>query len=222
MVAVVKWLPIAYMFPGQIKMERLRNLRSWMRIRLFTLVALLCLSTALRAQPEAPAHYQIYGGYAFLSNSMNGVPGSHQPLNGWDASLGFPSWHNLRFKIDVAGCRGTNLGAPQHPYSIAGGAQYEWRFNRETVFAEFMGGDAGINENWGAGQIRGETASIVVLMGGGLDTRLTRRIALRVSGDYQYSNFGLVGPAALGSVPYKMPGLPINFGRISSGLVWRF
>jgi hypothetical protein len=193
-----------------------------MPTRLFSLIALMCFSTALCAQQEPPAHYQIYGGYAFLSNSMNGVPGSRQPLNGWDASLGFPSWHNLRFKIDVAGYRGTNLGAPQHPYSITGGAQYEWRFKRETAFVEFLGGDIGINENWGAGQIRGETASIAMLMGGGLDTRLTRRIALRVSGDYQYSNFGLAGPASLGSVPYKIPGLPNNFVRMSSGLVWRF
>jgi hypothetical protein len=193
-----------------------------MPIRLFSLIALLCLSTALRAQQEAPAHYQIYGGYSFLSNSMNGVPGSHQPLNGWDASLGFPSWHNLRFKIDVAGYRGTNQGAPQHPYTIAGGAQYEWRIKREAAYVEVLGGDMGINKYWGPGQIEGETASIVALFGGGLDTRLTRRIAWRVSGDYQYSNFGLAGPANLGSVPYKIPGLPINFARITSGLVWRF
>jgi hypothetical protein len=193
-----------------------------MPIRLFPLIALLCLSTALRAQREAPARYQIYAGYAFLSNSMNGVPGSRQPLNGWDASLGFPSWHNLRFKIDVAAYRGTNLGAPDHPYSIMGGAQYDWRIKKETAFVEVLGGDMGINEYWGAGGSRGETASIVALLGGGLDTRLTRRIAWRVSGSYQYSNFGLVGPYALGQVPYRIPGLPNNFGRISSGLVWRF
>ena len=86
----------------------------------------------------------------------------------------------------------------------------------------YLGGDMGINEILGARTNCGETASIVTLFGGGLDTRLTRRIAWRVSGDYQYSNFGLAGPANLGSVPYKIPGLPNNFARITSGLVWRF
>jgi hypothetical protein len=62
-----------------------------MQSSLVSLIALLCLSSALHAQSKAPASYQIYGGYTFLSNTFNGVPGSRQPLNGWDASMAFPS-----------------------------------------------------------------------------------------------------------------------------------
>jgi hypothetical protein len=191
-----------------------------MPTRLFSLIALLCLSSVLHAQSEAPARYQIYGGYAFLSNSLNGVPGSHHPLHGFDGSLAFPSWHGLRFKVDASAYRGTSLGAPQHPYFILGGGQYSKRLGRESVFVEGLGGVGGANKNWPANNAIGQTASFEALLGGGLDTPLTRHITFRVSGGYQYSYFALDHPLSL--VPYRIPGLPTNFGRISSGLVWQF
>jgi hypothetical protein len=188
--------------------------------RLVSLIALLCLSSALHAQSEAPARYQVYGGYSYLSNSINGVPGSRQPLNGWDASLAFFSWHGLRFKLDTYAYRGTNLGAPQHPLFIMGGGQYNWRIKRESVFVEGLLGEAGMNSNWGANQTIGYTASISTLAGGGLDTPLSRHISFRVSGGFQYAYFNLGGPQI--AIPYRPPGLPTYFGRISSGLVWQF
>ena len=191
-----------------------------MPFRLFLPIALLCLSSALQAQSEPRARYQIFGGYTFLSNSLDGVTGSHQPLNGWDAAVAFPSWHRLRFKIDVAAYRGTDLGAPQHPYFILGGGQYAWRFGRESVFVEGLAGTGGANKTWAANNAQGQTASFASLIGGGLDTPVTRRIAFRVEGGYQYSYFALERPITL--VPYRIPGLPNNFGRISSGLVWQF
>jgi hypothetical protein len=136
--------------------------------------------------------------------------------------VGFPAWHSLRFKIDVASFRGSNLGAPQNPLSIMGGAQYARRVKRESVFVEGLAGDIAMNEYWGAGGTRGGTASFASLLGGGLDTPITRRIAFRVSGGYQYSYFALVSSMQTGEVPYRIPGLPTNFGRISSGLVWKF
>ncbi len=191
-----------------------------MLTRFLSLIALLCLSSALHAQSEAPARYQIYGGYAFLSNSLNGVPGSHQPLNGFDAAVAFPPWHHLRFKLDASAYRGTNLGAPQHPYFIMGGGQYTWRIGRESVFVEGLMGTGGANKTWGTDNAIGQTTSFASLVGGGLDTPLTRRIAFRVGGGFQYSYFGFDHPRSL--APYRIPGLPTDFGRISSGLVWQF
>jgi hypothetical protein len=192
-----------------------------MTYRLFSLIALLCLASSLHAQSEAPAHYQLFGGYSYLSNSMNGVPGSRQSLNGWDASLAFPSWHGFRFKLDTSGYSGTNLGAPQHPLFILAGAQYNRRIRGETVFVDALAGDGSINNNWGAGKTHGETNSFTALAGGGLDTPLTRRIAFRVGGGFQYSYFALA-PAGNLNIPYRIPGLPTFFGRLSTGLVWQF
>jgi hypothetical protein len=102
-----------------------------------------------------------------------------------------------------------------------GGVQYTWKFKRESVFVEGLGGDIGLNKNWGAAQAPGGTASFSTLAGGGLDSRLARHVAFRVSGGFQWSNFALIGPAP-SLVPYRIAGLPTNFGRISTGIVWQF
>jgi hypothetical protein len=189
--------------------------------RLLTVIALLCVASALYAQPEATAHYQIYGGYSYLSNSLNGVPPARHALNGWDAGIAMGYWHGLRLKIDVSNYLGTNLGAPQHPYFILGGAQYDWHLGRETVFAEGLAGDGGANKEWGENIAVGETAAFSSFLGAGLDTQITRRVAFRVEGGYQYSYFALT-PRTGDNIPYRIPGLPSNFGRLSSGLVWEF
>lgn len=189
--------------------------------RLSLLITLLFLWAALYAQTEAPARFQLYGGYSFLSNSFNGVPGSRQPLNGWDASIAVPPWHKLRFKFDVSGYSGTNLGASQRSVFIMGGGQYSHRIGREFVFVEALAGECGLNRYWGPNQAPGGTASFATLLGGGLDTPLARHLAFRVDGGYQWSNFALVQSVAA-PYPYRLPGLPNNFGHISSGLVWQF
>jgi len=201
-------------------MEWIFDLRLRMPSRLGLLVALLCLSSGLYAQTEAPARYQIYGGYAFLSNTLNGVAGSHQPLNGWEAAAAFAPWHSLRFKLDVSQYRGTNLGAPQHLLYIMAGGQYSRRFKRETAFVDGLAGVGGANKTWPANNAIGQTASFSSLVGGGLDTPLTRHVAYRISAGYQYSYFALVHPVLL--IPYRIPGLPTNFGRLSTGFVWQF
>jgi hypothetical protein len=197
-----------------------------MRSRLLSLVALLFISSTLYAQSdapvrykEAPVRYQIYGGYSFLSNSLNGVPGYVQGINGFNAGFAIPPWHSLRFKVDFSAYHGTNLGAPQHPYFILGGGQYDIHLGRETLFAEGLMGTGGANKTWAANNAEGQTASFAAVFGGGLDTRITRQIAFRVGGDFQYSYFLLNGKY---NVPYRIAGLPTNFGRINSAIVWLF
>ena len=191
-----------------------------MTSRFLSLLVVLSLGPMLRAQPETPPKYQIYGGYSFFTNSLNGVPGSHHALNGWDAAVGFPSWHNLRFKIDVSGYSGTNLGGPQKPYFIQGGGEFSHRLGRETVFVQGLGGVGGANNNWGANGSQGETASFTGMMGGGLDSRLTRHMAFRVEGDFQYAYYALA--QGKNRTPYRIAGLPTDFGRVTSGVVFQF
>src|SRR5215469_7408903 len=106
-----------------------------MLLRLLLLVLLIGSTPTLFGQSEASPHYQIFGGYSYLSNSFNGLPGARQSLNGWDASVGFPAWRNLRFKIDTFGYIGTNTGATQNAFFIVGGGEYDYRIRRETIFA---------------------------------------------------------------------------------------
>jgi len=190
-----------------------------MRFRFPLLIALMSASLALGAQSQESAPFQIYGGFSELTNSFNGLPGSHQPLNGWDAGVAFPAWHNLRFKIDVSGFNGTNLGAQQNAYFIMGGGQYERTFHRERFFAHALFGDGGFNRNWGPNGLPGDTASFSVLTGGGVDTPVGKHFAIRLEGDMQHTNLALI-ESEKDPVPYRVPGLPNYFGRFSTGIVW--
>lgn len=192
-----------------------------MSSRLLSLIALFCLAVPLCAQKQPPEKFQVFAGYSYISNSLNGVSGEQKGRNGWDASVAFAQWHDIRFKIDVSAYVGTNQGAPETTYSILGGAQFSHRIGRETVYVEGLAGDGGANVKWASNNnnATGQTVSFVSLLGGGLDTPITRRIAFRVDGGYQYSYFALNNSQL---VPYRIPGLPTNFGRISTGLVFKF
>jgi hypothetical protein len=193
-----------------------------MRSFLYGLLVLIGSSITLYASDApAPPRYQIYGGYTWLSNSFNGFPGMRQSLNGWDASVGFPPWHSLRFKIDVYKYSGTNQGSEQKAMYFMAGGQYDYRFKRMTLFGEGMMGDAGLNRNWGPQQVRSSTAAFAGLLGGGLDTAISRHFAYRVDGGFQYTYTSLVGPAP-DYTPFRPPGIPEYFGRLSTGLVWQF
>jgi hypothetical protein len=185
------------------------------------LIAALILSSTLvgSAQTVEKVPFQIYGGWSRFSNSFNGVPGSENPLEGWDASVAFPDWHHLRFKVDVSGFNGTNLNAPQHPIFIMGGPQYEHVFHGERVFVHTLFGEASLNRYWGANGIPGQTATFTIAPGGGIDTPLGRHFAIRAQGDLMHTNTALI-ESVKQPYPYRIPGLPQNFARVSVGLVW--
>jgi hypothetical protein len=187
--------------------------------RLLFLPVALLLTLAADAQSGSSAPYQIFAGFTYLSNSFNGTPGARQPLIGWDASVAFPPYRHLRFVIDFSDYSGNNLGAPQHAYFIMGGGKYERRFHKEGLFVKALVGDGGINRNWGANAARGGTASFSTFVGGGVDTPISRRFGIRVEGGFQHANFALI-QSTTDPVPYRIPGLPNYFGRISTGLIW--
>jgi len=194
-----------------------------MASRLRWCVALLFLAAGLHAQTDFSTRYQLFGGYSFLSNSLDGVSGSHRPLNGYEIAFAIPPWHDLRFKLNMFQYRGTNLGAVEHPYFIMGGGQYGRNLGREYLFVEALCGEGGVNQDWGANKTIGPTASASALLGGGIDTPLSPHFAFRAQGDYQYMYFKIAATRVpLSGVPTYVPGLPTNFARISTGVVWRF
>jgi hypothetical protein len=185
--------------------------------------ALVFCAATLNAQTEFSSRFQLYGGYSFFSNSLNGVSGSQQPLNGYDFAFAIPPWHDLRYKMNVFQYRGTNLGAVEHPYFVMGGGQYGKNFGREYAFVEAMVGVGIMNADWGANKTIGDTASFSAMLGGGVDTPLSRHFAFRAEGDYLYAYFKEAASRNPGTgVPVYVAGLPTNFGRISTGIVWRF
>ncbi|MGC2160801.1 MAG: hypothetical protein WA634_02725, partial [Silvibacterium sp.] len=197
-----------------------------MRILCLMLLAAFCPPIVGAAQPESPAPIQVYGGYSWLSNSFNGVPGSHHALSGWNAGIAFQQWHHLRFKFDYSMYRGTNLGDPQHAFFVMGGGQYEAMFHRERFFGEALVGEGGLNGQWfdanTAGFKNGNSgmiASLAEFLGGGADTPVGHHFAIRVEGGVQHSNFDPIQPSP-SSQPYHLAGIPNYFGRLSAGIVW--
>ncbi|HWE84419.1 MAG TPA: hypothetical protein VG267_05710 [Terracidiphilus sp.] len=170
-----------------------------------------------QAQNSDP--YRLSGGATYFTNSFNGVAGARGSLLGWQSAVEFPAWRNVRFKIDVSGTTGTNAGASQSSYFVLAGIQYEHAIGRERVFAHALVGDMGITRYWGPGAAPGMTASFASLVGGGVDTPVSRHFALRVEGDMQHTNLDPVYPNIL-SLPYRVSGLPRFIGRFSTGVVW--
>ena len=189
------------------------------RGRWITLLVLLFTALISPAQSSDSSSYKIAGGFSYISNAINGVPGARQALMGWEGSVETAAWRNLRFKFDYSAYTGSNLGAPQHPYFILVGWEYGYQLRKEKVFAEALVGDGGLNGNWGPNQSPGSTASFATLLGGGVDTPVSRHLAVRFEGGWHHTNFALYESAAY-KYPYQLPGYPKNFARISTGLVW--
>ena len=190
-----------------------------MRIRILTILPILLVPSIAAAQFETSPPCQFYDGFSYLSNTMNGLPGHHQPLPGWDAGITTPWFHRLRFVVDVSGYSGANLGAQQHAVFIMAGGQYERRFGREGIFVKGLFGDARVQQHWGPNGALGGNASFTTYMAGGLDTALTRPLGFRVEAGFQHSYFGLL-QSTTDAIPYRIPGLPDYFGRISAGVTW--
>ncbi len=187
-------------------------------IRFQIYLALFFWPAALMCQTVSPAPYRLYGGATYFSNSFNGVPGARSSLLGWDSAVEFPAWHNLRFKMDVSGTTGENGGASQKAFFVLSGLQYEHTLGRERVFAHALVGDAGITRYWGPNSLPGGTATFAYLLGGGVDTPISRHLAIRVEGDLQHTNLYLI--KSVTEIPYRVPGMPNYMGRFSTGLVW--
>jgi len=197
---------------------------------LFLAVTCPSMHVSAAEPPRQPPPFQIYIGYTRLSNSFNGVPGSHQPLDGMYAGVAFPEWHHLRIKVDYSQYRGSNLGAPQNGFFLMSGGQYGGTFHRERFYVEALVGEGALNGRWfksdSTGYLNGNTgmlASFTEFIGGGIDTPISRHAAFRVEGGMQHSNFDPVNPmgnGASGAAAYHLDGIPNYFGRISAGVVW--
>lgn len=184
---------------------------------LFMLAA--CWPVIALCQSENSSRLLLSGGFDYFSNSFNGVPGARASQLGWDSAIAARFWHNVRFKFDVSGESGENDGASQRATFYLAGFEDGVTVRRERLFAHALFGDVGMTRYWGPKGLPGGTASFAYLLGGGVDTPISRHFAIRLEGDLQHTNLYLVKSPAV-SIPYSVSGMPRYMGRFSTGLVW--
>ncbi|MFZ0635053.1 MAG: porin family protein [Candidatus Acidiferrales bacterium] len=145
--------------------------------------AILLLSLTARAQ-EAP-QFEISGGYSFLDANLNS---SSFHLNGGNAALGenLNSWFGGRFEFNAYGGSVANTNISAQTFSF--GPVFTYRhFDRLAPFGFFELG--GMHASQGYLGISASATKLAMSFGGGVDYKLRDRIAVRVQGNYMWTDF---------------------------------
>ncbi len=156
---------------------------------------------------------QIYAGYSYLTKDFRGGSG----LNGWEVAYTAPLTTHFGIKVESFGYHGSDNSATQNPIYFVTGAQYTHNIGKERIFVDGLIGMVHINSDWfyGNGYPSGASNnSYAAVLGGGLDTPISKHFAWRVEGSMVNTNIG-VGDN-------QIHGLPNYFGRASTGVVFRF
>jgi hypothetical protein len=173
----------------------------------FIISALLLFAGVANAQ--VPTSGNVFFGYSFYNTDLS--PTNRSSLNGWEGSLegkiipwvgivaDFGGYYGSGVAVCIpGGC--SNLTA--HEESFLFGPRVSMSFGKIRPFAEALFGGSHINTN-GAGA----DTSFATALGGGIDYKIIRPIALRVQGDYVQTRFFAATQ---------------NNVRVSTGIVFRF
>ena len=175
--------------------------------------ALFLVASLASAQVRTSGN--IFFGYSFENASASALDHLTRPnLQGWEGSLEgkLAPWVGL--VTDVSGHYGSqtfvvlapspvNVKVTGHEYEVLFGPRVSVPVGKITPFGEFMIGLAHI----GSGGAFPTNTSFATALGGGLDYRLFRPIAVRVEGDYVHTSFFSTSQ---------------NNIRLSTGIVFRF
>jgi len=174
--------------------------------------------SAILASAQIPTSGNIFVGYSFERSDWSGLTGnsSGTNLNGWGASLEGKIFPHLGIVTDFGSHYGSETFTaltPNGPFNVTvSGHQWEVLFGprlsvsvgKFTPFAEAMIGIAHIHNG---DFFDTSNTSFAEALGGGIDYRLVRLVALRVQADYIHTH--------LFSTTQN------NF-RLSTGIVFRF
>ncbi len=192
-------------------------------MRKFVGVAFGILIAATMASAQIPASGNIFIGYSFERtnwsglNSTLGLPIGKPNLNGWEASLEGKVLPHVGIVTDFASHYGSqtfnvvppgepaNANVTGHQWEVMFGPRLSVGVGKFTPFAEAMFGVAHIHN--GGDLPSSSNTSFASAIGGGLDYRLIRLVAVRVEGDYLRTSF--------------FSTTQNNF-RLSTGVVFRF
>jgi hypothetical protein len=162
----------------------------------FAMLAIVLFTGAPVARAQDAQKAELAAGYAFMRDDLGSTSIN---MNGWffNGVANVNNW--LGLEGEVAGTYG---GADQHDhYSVMGGARFAFRGNRATPYAHVLAGGDFIPQTFD------ETRAFTAAVGGGVDTRLTDRIAWRVQADYR---------------PIFYSGAIVNDARVMTGIVFTF
>jgi hypothetical protein len=179
-------------------------------------IAVLLVVCAGFANAQIPASGNIFFGYSFENTSSLAIGNiTRANLQGWEGSLEGKLVPWIGLVTDFSGHYGTQnfteltpngpttVGVTGHEYEVMFGPRVSVPVGKFTPFGEFMIGLAHIST---AGSFPTNT-SYATALGGGIDYRLIRLVAVRVEGDYVATHFYSTTQNDL---------------RMSTGIVFRF
>jgi len=193
------------------------------RLAVLSSVLALALSAGSAAAGEGHGS-DVFAGYSF---ARLGGQGRH----GADLALGFDLVGRLSGFVDLSSHWGSESGASLNDLTLMAGPGV--RFGKRGGSVLFVRAMAGLLQDKATisvldVDISEKSSRFGVLAGGGVDFRVARALALRVSGDYLGSDAGKAGaascpvPPAGGSCQDTGGGGWSSDYRVSAGIVYRF
>jgi opacity protein-like surface antigen len=189
-----------------------------MRGALFFVSSMLLLASLATAQ--VPTSGNIFVGYSY--NNADWFGSGHSSLNGWTASLEGKVLPHVGIVTDFSQtfgsesvtilCPAPTCPGPEnvsaHEYNMLFGPRVSFSVGKLRPFAEALFGVGHISANSDSA-VLGSTSdtSFATALGGGVDYRIVRPIALRFEGDYLQTRFFSTTQ---------------NSVRLSTGIVFRF
>jgi opacity protein-like surface antigen len=202
-------------------------------MRKLHMIFMALLALGLRAQAQETPRAEVFTGYSFLSAQF---PLSTDPaagetrgsMNGWNVSAGFnanrwfgvvgdfsgnynsPTQGDLFKPANCVLCTGGVSATVHNIYTFTGGPQLSMREDNLTVFGHVLFGGVHTRADLVSNVTPSasiSTTSFTVMVGGGVDFTLARRITLRIQPDYFKSSI--------------LDRRQNNF-RVSTGIVFRF
>jgi opacity protein-like surface antigen len=180
-------------------------------------IALFLFSALANAQ--IPTSGNIFVGYSFENASASALDNIDRPnLQGWEGSLEGKLAPFFGIVTDFSGHYGAqtftevtpngliNASVTGHEYEVLFGPRISVPVGKITPFGEFLVGLAHISSS-GSGAGFPSNTSFATTVGGGIDYKIFRPVALRVEGDYIRTNFFSTSQ---------------NNIRLSTGIVFRF
>ena len=184
-------------------------------------IAFLVLVFAIAAAAQIPSGGNIFFGYSYSQGSVfSGSASGGGGMSGWEASaegkylpwigavVDF-DWHyggrDFTICLGTSPCSAKRIRFNASRHAVLFGPRASVSIGRYTPFAEFLLGVA--HQTDSGGGISEADTTFSTAIGGGLDYKLVKGLALRAQGDSIHTSFH---------------GLGQNDLRISTGFVFRF